>query len=257
MSVNQTPVGIQVVLDPGTWQWLQMSVWVAVGLTIAVIASVIFHLITEFRTPLESKAIRNASHGRKSGAFLISDDGVADFKAAARTGSEGYIETKKEGKFKFYHTAFTPRPGTVSSEINVTPGGEKDLAKTRALAERINRLNTTKVFLRGARIPIWFGVYSKGLLASAYAIAGLQLTEILEKATIEAGQVFPIDVTALKQMVTKASYNESQINALASDHEHIGEERAKKGEGLQKIIVIFGIVMVIVGAVMLAIAGLI
>ncbi len=254
MSEQIVQTGIQVVLDPMTWQWLQLSVWVTVGLGISLVASIVFHFWCEYRTPKESKGIRDANHRNMPGLLLASDSGVADWKTAARIGSEGYLVTAKEGKWKFHHTALTPRPGQVPSTIDVETG--KDLDRTRLLASYINRLNTTKVFLRGAKVPLWVCVPSKGIVASILAIAAVQLTEEMQRKWSEImGTVFPIDIPALKQMVVSSSYNESQINAIESDSEHIGEERAKKGEGINKLIIIVGIVMMGLGAAMLAIAA--
>lgn len=251
---QQVQTGIQVILDPLTWQWLQLSIWVAVGLTIALIASIVYHLIGEHRTPFESKGIREASHKGVAGLLLASDSGVADFKSAFRTGSEGYNVTKREGKFKFHHTSLLPRPGQPPNSIDVAEG--KDLDKTRATAGYINRLNTTKIFLRGAKIPLWIGVPSKGIVASILAIAGVQLTEEIQKKWADLmNTTFPIDVPALKQMVVSSSYNESQINAIEADSERIGEERAKKGDPINKLVIIVGLAMMGIGAAMLAIAA--
>lgn len=248
---------VQVNLDQGTWAWLQVSVWVVVGLAIAVVAVSVFHLITEYRTPEESKKIRDASHKRKPGMLLASDAGTGIFRYADRVGNEGYLTTKNEGKWKFHFTALTPRPGKVPDNIEVVSG--KDLAKTRSVAEYINYLNTKKLHLQGARIPLWIGVPSKSIVASVFAIAGVQITEQIEKnwkTLTGSDDPFPIDVSAMKTMVVSSSYNESQINSIESDSEHIGEERAKKA-GFEKWFIFGGIAMMIIGAVMLGIAAFI
>ena len=252
---------VSVNLDQGTWAWLQVSVWVAVGLAIAVVAVFVFHLVTEYRTPEESKKIRDASHKRKPGMLLASDAGTGIFRYADRVGNEGYLTTKNEGKWKFHFTALTPRPGKVPESIDVATG--KDIDKTRTVAEYINYLNTKKLHLQGARIPLWIGVPSKSIVASVFAIAGVQITEKIESNWADLANlldiqndIFPIDVSAMKTMVVSSSYNESQINSIESDSEHIGEERAKKA-GFEKWFIFGGIAMMIIGAVMLGIAAFI
>jgi hypothetical protein len=249
MSVQVPNGGIQVILDPGTWAWLQMSMWVTIALALGMICAIVWHFISEFRTPLESKGIRDASHGKKPGLILVGDDGVAEWKTPQRIGHEGYTVTKPEGKWKFHWTGLFPRPGKVSDSIEVQD--KKDLDKTRLLASYINELNTRKIFFRGARVPVWVGIKSKAVLANICAIAGIQMTEQLARSI---GDQFVIDVSALKKMVVSSSYNQSQINAVESDSEHIGEERAKKGEMLNKWVLIAGIafgVMGLVGGILL------
>lgn len=239
---------VNVTLDAGTFAWLQVSIWVAVGLGIAVVGVFVYHLICEYRTPKESKDIRSASQKRKPGMLLVNDWGTAVFKFADRVGSEGYSTTKPEGRHKFHYTALHPRPGKVPENIEVSVN--KDVDKTRALAEYINKLNTQKIHLEGARIPIWVGVPSKSILTSVLAIAGVQITEKISnnwKTLMETDlDVFPVDISAMKQMVVSSSYNESQINSIESDSEHIGEERAKKA-GFEKWFIIGGIAMMGIG----------
>ncbi len=237
--------GIQVFLDPLTWSWLQISFYAFSFAIIGLIVAVAWHLISEFRTPSESKGIRNASHRRRAGAILAGDEGLAEWKIADRIGNEGYMVTKPEGKVKFHFTGLFPRRGKVPNDISVHE--PYNLDKTRELAAYINELNTRKLFFKGARIPVWFGVKSKSVLASIYAIAAVQMTDQLKLAFDEAvtkaglaSDYFPIDLTALKEMVVKTSYNQSQLNAIESDSEHIGEDRVKKAE-LNKLVLLAGI----------------
>ena len=250
-----TQQGIQVVLDPLTWGWLQASIWVTVGLGLAFVVAVVYHLVSEFRTPLESKAIRAASHKHRAGAIIASDDGNADYRFANKPigGGESCMETQSSKSASMAYSAFYPRPGVIPGNIDVDTAGGKDLAKTRDLARYLIDLNTRKLHLRGARTSLWVGVETKAILMSIYAIAGIQATEMIEQITSSIGQVFPIDVYAMKQMVFGGSYNESQVKALAKIHEHIGEERTAK-KGTEKMVLLIGLGMMIIGAAMLVIA---
>ena len=243
MSAQQ---GVNVILDAGTWFWLQISFWVCSVFIIGFIVALVWRFIGEYRTPGESKRIRDASHRHRTSMVLAGDEGTAEWKTAERVGSAGYAVTKPEGKFKFHYTGLFPRRGKIPEIVTVDEGC--DLEKTRMLASYVNELNTRKLFLKDAKIPVWFGVKSKSILASIYAIAAIQLTEDFQKAFNIAkasvpslsAEVFPIDVLALKEMVVKTSYNQSQLNAIESDSEHIGEERVKK-ESLNKLVLLAGI----------------
>ena len=261
--MSEAVQGIQITLDQGTFAWLQISVWVVLAVTIVAALGWAYHFWVELhKTPKESKTIRTAFNNKMPMMLLATDSGVAIVKVASRVGSEGYMTTRPEGKWKFHFTHLFPRPGKVSAYEAVDENGGKDLSKTRTLAEQINKANTKKLFLEGAKTPLWVGVPSKGVLASVFAIAGVQITEEVEKkwADIQAvlgetvPKIFPIDVSALKQMVVNSSYNESQINSIESDSEHIGEERATK-KGLEKWFIIGGLVMMGIGVAALGIAA--
>ena len=260
--MSEVAQGIQITLDQGTFIWLQMSIWVVLIVTIVAVLGWAYHFWVELhKTPKESKDIREAHNKKMPMMLLASDSGVAMTKVANRVGSEGYATTKPEGKWKFHYTQLFPRPGKVPNSINVDI--TKDLPKTRTLAEHINKINTKKLILEGARVPLWVGVPSKGIVASVFAIAGIQITEEIEKkwASLQpilgkdVPEIFPIDVSALKQMVVSSSYNASQINAIESDSEHIGEERATK-KGLEKWFIIGGLAMMGIGVAALVAAAL-
>ena len=262
--MSEVAQGIQITLDQGTFAWLQISIWVVLAVTIVAALGWAYHFWVELhKTPKESKDIREAYNKKMPMMLLASDSGTGMTKVANRVGSEGYATTRPEGKWKFHHTQLFPRPGKVPNSINVDAAGGKDLSKTRTLAEQINKINTKKLILEGARVPLWVGVPSKGIVASVFAIAGIQITEEIEtkwaaiKGVLgkEVPEIFPIDVSALKQMVVSSSYNASQINAIESDSEHIGEERATK-KGLEKWFIIGGLAMMGIGVAALVAAAL-
>lgn len=254
---------ITVNLDPLTYQWLPLSVWVAVLLAISVIGVMAYHFVDQYRTPEFSKRTRDAHRNRKAGMLLVGDDGYGDYEQTHYAGSEGWSETKERGKPKHNYIGFMPRPGKVPEAIPVAP--DKKLAETRELAEFINFLNTRKIVVRGSNNPLWIGVKSKALLASILAISGIQLTEKLEEKWAEISKLlcidpvstaFPIDVSAMKRMVVSSSYNSSQVIALTKIHEKIGEEKKPDQDRLGKWVIILGIALVITGAALCGIAAL-
>lgn len=232
---------VNVNLDVGTWQWLQASFWVAAFLVVALLVILVYHIVYRYRTPKEANDIRSGSHKKTAGILLVGDDGYTDYEPFAYTGNEGWGETKTRGKPKQHYTGFLPRPGLASSETI----DEAKQEKTEALANFINTLNTRKLFLRGAKTALWVAVKPKAILMNIYAIAGVQLTENFEEFwnewKKEKGDIFPIDVSALKRMVVSSSWNESQINALEANREALGELKAADKGALNKWAIIGGI----------------
>lgn len=251
---------VTVNLDPGTWGWLQASVWVSVALTIGICVVLVYHFVDQFRTPPFAKRVRDAHRSKKAGLLLVGDDGYGDYEITKYSGSEGWSETKERGKPKWNYIGFNPRPGKIDDAIPVDVASGKSLDKTRRLSEFINYLNTRKVVVRGSNNPLWVGVKSKAILASIQAIAAVQMSEVLQKkwdAFIKAENLetaFPIDISAMKRMVVSSSYNASQVIALTKIHEQIGYEK-RPNEQLSKWVIILGIALVITGAVMLGIAA--
>lgn len=249
--------GQPVTIDWGSWLWCSAYSYVVIAVfIISTVAIFAYHLWQNHRSPAESNRLKECSIARKAAILVANDDGNAEIKRADKKNSgEGYMETKPSGKWKWYWTAMYPRKGIIPTDVPVTEG--KDESKTRSMASVLTELNTKKLHLQGARIPLWVAVESKAVLMSLYGVAGIQVLELFEKwfNSEYPKDIFPIDIHAVKQMVFKASYNESQINALASDHEHIGEERAKKGEGLNKLVLIAGIAFGVIGMVALGIAA--
>lgn len=249
MSVNQSfsnPQYININLDVGTYQWLQISFWAfAIAVIIALVA-VAYHFVHVYRTPKESKDIRSGSHMKKAGFLLVGDDGYADYEHVEYTGAEGWGETKSVGKKKDHYTGFFPRPGIAPSTEIVEDG--KSQEKTEALANFINMLMTRKVFLRGAKTSLWVAVKPKAVLASIYGIAGIQLTEELANEWEKKhGSVFPIDIGALKRMVVSSNWNESQINALEATKINEGMALAGDKGAINKWAIIFGIAFAGIG----------
>lgn len=149
-AINQSSY-INVNLDVGTWQWLQISFWAFAIVLIGAIVLLVYHLVYRYRTPKEANDIRAGSHKKTAGILLAGDDGYADYEPLAFTGAEGWGETRASGKLKQHYTGFFPRPGLASAD-QVADG--KSLDKTQTLANFINTLNTRKLFLRGAKTSL-------------------------------------------------------------------------------------------------------
>jgi hypothetical protein len=247
---------INVPMDATTFGWLQISFWAFSAAVIAAIVFFAYHIIDQFRTPDISKRTRDSHRQKKAGLILAGDDGYADFEIAKYTGSEGWAETKEKGKPKWNFIGFFPRPGKISEDTPVDESGGKDLSKTRQWAEYINFLNTRKIQFRGSNNPIWIAVKPKAILMNLKALAAIQLTEAAEKEwTRFTDKPFPIDISAMKQMVVSSSYNQSQVIALSKVHEKIGEEKRPATEAYGKWFFIIAIVMLVAGVCALGAAA--
>jgi hypothetical protein len=236
--------GIQVTLDPFTWQWLSISFWAFSAALLAFFVMFAYHIIDQWRTPMFSKRETAAHRGKKPALLLVGDEGFADLESGQYTGNEGWSETKERGKPPVNFIGLFPRSSQISDKVEVAPG--KDLDATRRLAEYINFLNTRKIFMRGTNNPIWVAVKAKGIIWNIKAIAAIQLTEELQKKWDEeikalSGKPFPIDVYAIKQMVVGSSYNTSLLKALAKVHELIGFKKKGTNEQISKWVFIAGI----------------
>jgi hypothetical protein len=217
---------------------------VALGIVIALV----FALwgIQSWRTPRESKEIRNASNAKKTLNIIATSEGKFKFRWTEKTGHEGSAMTKPEGKDKKHWTGFLARPGktaniavsslmapegaTVEEVLKANEEAKNLQSKTEAMAQFLNAQITRKSYLEGARIPVQFAVEDKALIASIFGIAGIQVTE----AMLEAFPDIPIDMNALKRMVVSNSWNESQINAQEEDMKEQGRLEAKRKSGLKE-----------------------
>lgn len=252
--MSASPEYFTVNLDPMTWIWLQYSIWVAVFLGILLVVVIAYHGIDQFRTPQLSKQERDAHRKRRPAAIVVGDDGYAELEVAKYVGNEGWIETPEKGKPKSNYIGFFPRPGKTDSSIAVAK--DKSQSQTEELSDFINSLNTRKIIFKGTNNPIWVAVKSKSIVANILAIAGIQITEEIEKAlTPLLSKPFPIDVPAMKRMVVSSSWNVSQVIALTRIHELIGFLKKPEGEKLGKWVVIMGIALCAIGAILCGVAA--
>jgi hypothetical protein len=238
-ATQQLPPGVVWVYS----SFIDTLITTAVMLGIGLVVVIGIWGITNFRTPKESKKITGASHAKQNLLCLAHDDGTLTVETAWRVGHEGAVETRPVGKQKKHWTGFLPRQSKIEPR-KVSPvianGGSIDEAKTaevqyntERIAEYINKLNTRSLLFPSARVKVWFAVKPKAVLASLEAIAAIQITEEVKQ---KMGEAFPVDILALKTMVTSASWNESQINALEEDKFHAGElSRANTNEDFKKM----------------------
>lgn len=208
-------------------------------------------------TPKESKEIRTCK--RKGSPLIVAalDNGLAELEHADFSGPEGILSTKERGKTKEHFTGALPRP-KVFEESDIELTDEKfDIKKTVAIANLVSSLANKKLFLKGAKVPVWFAYKGKAILASIYGLACLQILDKLKDSSINAIKeaLAPVDFLAIKSMFDQ-NWNQSQLNAQEADKQRIGELKARKFIGKENLTLIFGLLIgVIVMAILFIVAA--
>lgn len=223
------------------WMQLMFLIGIPLALILTNLAWILNHV---FLTPKECKIIKKASRKKKGAVMLGSDDGYADLESLDITGKSGYSATSKkpEDRWVGFHARSIEEPEETSRE--------------KRIAQYINKLASRKMFLRHAKIPIWFGYSGKAILTSLYALIAHELTkEIAEKLKASNPGVI-IDLTEIKSLFPKP-WDESQLRANEVDAKTEGMLEAKKFFGMEglKYFVLPG--MIIIAIMVLAIIFLV
>ena len=142
-----------------------------------------------WRTPLESKIVKECHLKKRPLEILEHDDGYFLFKQVTEEGPEGFVHTKPEGKQRMFWTGFFARPSSNSAEMlypeNASEEQKKEVDVTNRLAKELGMWASEKRYLKGARIPCSVGYIGKAVLTTVKAVAALQL---LEKLDLEGPQ---------------------------------------------------------------------
>jgi len=193
-------------------------------------------------TPQESKEIRWASRKKIPLSFLAGDDGYGDFEPLPILGRQGYAATSKQREKKWI--------GFFASSAEEVE--EED--KSKKIGGLINKLAARKLYLRHAKIPIWFSYSGKAILTSLYALIGLELAKAIGDANPNPNPKVVVDLTAIKSLFPNA-WDESQLEAQESDAEMTGVMMGRKffSEGWNRMIFGVSIVLVLtIGVIVLA-----
>jgi len=203
--------------------WVIFCLWATPILLFVVLPIIVGAWLVweKWLTPQESKIIRKASRQKKAIDFLASDDGYGDFTINEVVGKGGYAETSKEEKKKW--TGFFARS---ISETEMQTDKKED-----AIANLMNKLASRKLYLRSAKIPIWFGYSGKAILTSIYSLVAL---DAVEQTAMNGGkpQANPIDMSHIKSLFDKP-WDQTQIRAQRQDARTEGALEQKKFSGLE------------------------
>ena len=160
----------------------QMTVWIYAGIVAMVIAMImgIAWAITKFRTPKEASSATRAAHKRLPLILLAGLDHFADLFPLREYIPEGVLETfpfgKKPNK-RVYRYAL-PQQAPVN---NIQVDQSKDEETTIRVIKALNDMNTDKVFLRGAKVPLLVGVKNRAIAASLPFLGALNWIKDLEQ----------------------------------------------------------------------------
>ena len=177
------PPGV-VIPSSDVWYWL-MS---AIGFPVMIIATIVIAVawvIVSWRTPQESKQITKATHGKRPVVFFFNDAGQGWFEPLKQINASGAASTTNKMDKQKGFLGFFPR-----KKDPVFQNPTKDLAGNVAaenLAEYVDSLQTTKIYLRNAKIPIHVAYTGKALITSFMALAGVEVAQKL--ALADGGQI--------------------------------------------------------------------
>jgi len=215
------------------WLELVFLLGFPIALILTVVAWVIDHV---FLTPQEAKLIKKAARKKKPVVFLGSDDGYADLEMLAFTGKGGYAATSKEPKKRW--TGFFAR--SVDEEQSEETKTEQKDKETR-IAAFINKLASRKLFLRHAKIPIWFGYSGKAILTSLYALIGDESLKDMKLNPV-------VNLTEIKSLFSKPwDTGQQRANEIDAKTEGLLEGKKFFGvEGWKPLVVPVGIILALV-----------
>jgi hypothetical protein len=233
MALSQSftlPEGVSIyglVTDAFTWLWLQL--WSLAGPIVSFLfAGLLVWYVYDsgWRTPLESKVIKDCHLHKNTLHITEHDDGYFLFKEGKEEGPEGFVHTKPEGKHKMIWTGFFARPSLNDKEMqypeNASEEQKEEVDQTNKLAKLLGVMATERRYLRGAKVPCTVGYDGKAILSSVKAIAALQFLEALDRI----GEL-PANLSAVKE-IFGFNWNSSQIAMALKRREQIGAEKQKR-----------------------------
>lgn len=147
-----------VTIDSGILDQTTMLALIGVGAIIFLVILMIWVGYTRYRTPKESWEIKKASNQGLLGLLVVGLDHFADFMPMRDFIPEGIKESFPLGKGAKKTTLrySLPRAEQVPDDLPVEEGKCKET--TAKVLQTLYDLNTEKVFLRKAKIPILVGV---------------------------------------------------------------------------------------------------
>lgn len=257
MSLSQNE--IQAIINQMAGQYQLAVAFAAISIMSTVAIAIAWFVYEKWFTPNESKNMRRAFRRKRPLVFLAGDDGYADFVDAPFSGSEGILQTSKQGRTQEHYTGALPRPREFDeSDIQLSDQKENspsqfDKKKTVAMANFISSLANRRLLLRGAKIPVWLAYRGKAILASLYGLAALDLLTAMAQAKEFKDAFAAVDVIAVKALFGE-QWNESQINAQETDAERKGFLNAKKFAGKESLIMFFVVMIVFIAVLICLIA---
>jgi hypothetical protein len=149
-----------VTIDSSILDSTTMVALIGVAGLIAFIILLIYTLYTRYKTPKESYDIKKASNKGLLSLLVVGLDHFADFLPMKDFIPEGVKEAPPVGKGakKSILRYVMPMSKRVPDDLDVDEASGKDRETTAKVLQTLFDLNTEKVFLRKAKIPLLVGV---------------------------------------------------------------------------------------------------
>ena len=258
-----------VTVDSSVLDQTTMLALIGVGAIITVLLLVIYLGYSKYRTPKEASQIKRASNRGQMALLLVGLDHFADIMPMNDLISEGIKESDPIGKGskKTWFRFKLPRAESVG-EVEVEAGKNKEV--TSKVLQTLYDLNTEKVFLRKAKIPLLVGV-KNSVAAVSLKFLGVQTflgkLEALQKSGVLYKQIEILKTRPqfhelalwLEDMATKVSMidfqqvygraastvGQTDIDSLRERDQTIGRREGKedKDKGTKNMLLYFGFAM--------------
>lgn len=229
------------------WYWLLSAIGFPVMIIVAIVIAGLWAIV-RYRTPQEAKQITKATHGKRPVVFFFNDAGQGWFEPLKQINASGAASTTKKLDKQKGFLGFFPR-----KKDPVFHNPSKDLTgdiPADNLAEYVDSLQTTKIYLKNAKIPIHVAYTGKALITSFMALAGVEVAQKL--ALTDGGQITEecpycgqknaplkviknaVDVTVVnitrffKNIGKLMAWDESQERGIAIEQFEWGREEEKR-----------------------------
>lgn len=199
-----------VTVDSNVLDQTTMLALVGVAAIVLLIILLIYLFYNRYRTPKEALDIKTCSNKGKMAIVVAGLDAYTDIMPVDDFIPEGVKETRPIGKGakKMSLRFAVPKAETAPEDLEVAEGKSKEI--TQKVIQALYDLNTEKVFLRKAKIPMLFATKNSVAAVSLKFLGVLTFLKKLER--IQQNGVLYKQIEALKQ-----SKNFTELGTWLSD----------------------------------------
>jgi hypothetical protein len=189
-----------------------------VGLPMQIIITKTIQLVFEtLLTTEDAKTLREASNAKATAVLVAYDDGSHELQYVKQRFSEGAIKTNKGLIFALM------RPNEDLSQKLYDEHG-KEVTVTSEVKKTIQKITSTKAFLRKSRIPLLVAYAGKAVAITIEALSSIQNPNPLSE----------VEVTQLKTLFPEL-WDQSSIQGIELTSEWAGMKEGKKFFGMENM----------------------
>ena len=232
-----------VIPDADVWYWIMAAIGFPC-MIIALLAVCGAWGIYQWLTPKEAKEIRKATRKKQPLLFLFNDSGQGWFEGLKRITSSGAASTDKKAGGKHGFLGYFARK---QEPVFEKPTDENIAAEN--LSGYVDGLQTSKIFLRNAKIPINVAYSGKALITSFLSLAGVEMASKMALADggtvteacpycgqqkapfkiVERIELTLVNITRFfKNLSDLTAWDESEQKANETDQFFLGIEEERK-----------------------------